>query len=172
MDNKKYSTSEKKNILMRFVFQSQKKKNWSHTAVRCNHDDVIKRKHFLPYWPVTSEFPAQRPVTRRFDVFFDLRLTKWLSKQQWGWWIEMSSCPSWRHHNDVDDIYQQLTPCEINMVDRFNRGHFTSHTQCISNEKKIETYLTIKSHYTNNEFQMCLNFKCVFLSTDKALYWC
>ena len=26
--------------------------------------------------PVTSEFPAQRPVTRSFDVFFDLRLNK------------------------------------------------------------------------------------------------
>ena len=26
--------------------------------------------------PVTGEFPAQRPVTRTFDVFFDLRLTK------------------------------------------------------------------------------------------------
>ena len=26
--------------------------------------------------PVTGEFPAQRPVTRSFDVFFDLRLSK------------------------------------------------------------------------------------------------
>ena len=26
--------------------------------------------------PVTGEFPAQRPVTRSFDVFFDLRLDK------------------------------------------------------------------------------------------------
>ena len=32
--------------------------------------------------PVTGEFPAQRPVTRGFDVFFDLRLNKRLS-QQW-----------------------------------------------------------------------------------------
>ena len=31
--------------------------------------------------PVTGEFPAQRPVTRSFDVFFDLRLKKRLSKQ-------------------------------------------------------------------------------------------
>ena len=31
--------------------------------------------------PVTGEFPAQRPVTRSFDVFFDLRLIKQLSKQ-------------------------------------------------------------------------------------------
>ena len=33
--------------------------------------------------PVTDEFPAQRPVTRSFDVFFDLRLNKRLSKQLW-----------------------------------------------------------------------------------------
>ena len=28
-----------------------------------------------------GEFPTQRPVTRSFDVFFDLRLNKRLSKQ-------------------------------------------------------------------------------------------
>ena len=28
-----------------------------------------------------GEFPAQRPVTRSFDVFFDLRLNQRLSKQ-------------------------------------------------------------------------------------------
>ena len=31
--------------------------------------------------PVTGEFPTQKPVTRSFDVFIDLRLDKWLSKQ-------------------------------------------------------------------------------------------
>ena len=31
--------------------------------------------------PATSEFPAQRPVTLSFDVFFDLRLNTRLSKQ-------------------------------------------------------------------------------------------
>ena len=34
--------------------------------------------------PVPGEFPTQRPVTRSFDVYFDLRLNKWLSKQSWG----------------------------------------------------------------------------------------
>ena len=33
---------------------------------------------------VTGEFPSQRPVTRRFGVFFDLRLNKRLSKQSLG----------------------------------------------------------------------------------------
>ena len=49
--------------------------------------------------PVSGEFPTQRPVTRSFDVFFDLRLNKWLSKQSWGWWFETLSLPSWRHCN-------------------------------------------------------------------------
>ena len=31
--------------------------------------------------PVTDKFPAQRLVTGSFDVFFDLRLNKRLSKQ-------------------------------------------------------------------------------------------
>ena len=51
--------------------------------------------------PVPGEFPAQRPVTRSFDVFFDLRLNKRLSKQSSGWWFEMLSCPLWRHCNAV-----------------------------------------------------------------------
>ena len=41
---------------------------------------------------VPGEFPLQRPVTWSFDVFFDLRLNKRLSKQQWGWWFET---PGW-----------------------------------------------------------------------------
>ena len=49
--------------------------------------------------PVTGEFPAQRPVTRSFDVFFDLRLNKRLSKQLWGWWLETPSHPLRRHCN-------------------------------------------------------------------------
>ena len=34
--------------------------------------------------PVTGEFPAQRPVTRSFDVSFDLRRNKRLNKESWG----------------------------------------------------------------------------------------
>ena len=51
--------------------------------------------------PVTGEFPAQRPVTRSFDAFFDLRLNKRLSKQSWGWWFETLSRPLWRHCNVI-----------------------------------------------------------------------
>ena len=51
--------------------------------------------------PVPGEFPAQRPVTRSFDVFFDLRLNKRLSKQSWGWWFETPLRPLWRHRNEL-----------------------------------------------------------------------
>ena len=51
--------------------------------------------------PVPGEFPAQRPVTRSFDVFFDLRLNKRLSKQSWGWWFEPPSHPLGRHRNEM-----------------------------------------------------------------------
>ena len=51
--------------------------------------------------PVPGEFPAQRPVTRSFDVFFDLCPNKRLSKQSWGWWFETLSCSLWRHCNGV-----------------------------------------------------------------------
>ena len=51
--------------------------------------------------PVPGEFPAQRPVTRSFDVFFDLRLDKRLSKQSWGWWFETLLHPLWRHRDGI-----------------------------------------------------------------------
>ena len=49
---------------------------------------------------------TQRPVTRSFNAFFDLRLNKRLSKQWWGWWFETLSCPLWRHCNDILGCFQ------------------------------------------------------------------
>ena len=56
---------------------------------------------------VTGEFPTQRPVTRSFDIFFDLRLNKQLNKQSWGWWFETLSRSLWRQFND--DVIITLT---------------------------------------------------------------
>ena len=50
-----------------------------------------------------GEFPTQRPVTQIFDVFYDLRLNKWLSKQSWGWWFETLSRPLW-HQCNVNEM--------------------------------------------------------------------
>ena len=57
-----------------------------------------------------GEFPARRPVTRGFDVFFDLRLNKQLSKQPWGWWFETPSWSLWRQCNDMLWIKFMSTP--------------------------------------------------------------
>ena len=54
---------------------------------------------------VAGEFPSQRPVTRSFDVFYDLRRKKRLSKQSKRWWFETSSCSLWRHRNEVTTVF-------------------------------------------------------------------
>ena len=59
--------------------------------------------------PVSGDFPTQRPVTRSFHVFFDLRLNKRLSKQSWGWWFETLSRSLWRHCNvSRDSLYRYV----------------------------------------------------------------
>ena len=83
--------------------------------MRCRaHDDVIKWKQISVLLalcagnsPVTGDFFAQRSMTRRFDVFFDLRLNKRLSKQSWGWWCETPSRSFWRYP-DVELTARQL----------------------------------------------------------------
>ena len=70
------------------------------------HDDVIKWNHFPRDWPFERGIHRspvnslhKRPVTRRFEVFFDLHPNKRLSKQSWGWWFETLSHPLWHHCN-------------------------------------------------------------------------
>ena len=77
-----------------------------HMIPRSWHDDVIKCKHFPrysgPLWRhplVTGGFLSQRPVARSFDVFFDLRLNKGLSKQSKGRWFETPWRLLSRHYN-------------------------------------------------------------------------
>ena len=48
-----------------------------------------------------GEFPAQRPVTRSFDVFFHLRLNKRLSKLPQGWWFETPPLSLWHQCNEI-----------------------------------------------------------------------
>ena len=75
--------------------------------VRVRHETSPNRNIFRVTGPLCGEFtghgefPSQRPVTRIFDVFFDLRLNKRLSKQPWGWWFETPSRSLWRHCNEL-----------------------------------------------------------------------
>ena len=93
--------------------------SWCKSMTVYNHPWMMTSSNgniFRVTGPLCGEFtgprwiPAQRPVTRSFDVFFDLRLNKRLSIQSWGWWFETLSCPFWRHCNgdcvDSGDCYQ------------------------------------------------------------------
>ena len=81
-----------------------------------NTVSLAPSRHYIPWWhqmeifsallalcarnpPVPGEFASQRPVTRSFDVFFDLRPNKRLSKQSRGWWFETPLLLLWRHWN-------------------------------------------------------------------------
>ena len=64
--------------------------------------------------PVTGEFPAQRPVTQSFDIFFDMRPNKRLSKQARRWWLETPSGPLWRHCNEYSENYWYYSSEKVN----------------------------------------------------------
>ena len=72
-----------------------------------SHDDVIKWKHFLRYWPfvrgihrwpVNSLHKGQWRGTLMFSLIS--AVNKRLSKRSWGWWFETPSRPLRRHCND------------------------------------------------------------------------
>ena len=53
-----------------------------------------------PFWgnpSVTGSFPSQWQMTPSFEVFFDLRLNKRLSKQSRRRWFQTPLFSSWRH---------------------------------------------------------------------------
>ena len=67
--------------------------------------------------PVPGEFPAQKPVTRSFDVFFDLRLNKRLSKRSWDWWFQ-----TLRAHYDAIEVTIFTTLIYVNGTRRVPGG--------------------------------------------------
>ena len=80
-----------------------------------------------------GEFPAHRPVTRSFDVFFDLRLNKRLIKQPWGWWFETPSWSLWRQCN-IQTNWRVATSPPLSKIVYVFKGWFV-----------ILCYITVKS---------------------------
>ena len=68
-------------------------------------------------YPVTGEFPVQRPVRRSFDVFFNLRLKKRLSKQH-----EAGDLKHHRAHYGVTEMNIWNTYVLSYMTDRASLG--------------------------------------------------
>ena len=133
--------------------------------------------------PATGEFPSQRPVTRRLDIFFDNCLNTWVSKRKWDWWFETSSRPLWRHCNGWFRRYQMIISivieksfyCQHHYIQKFLNSYselyllsvvFSYHCYCtcISNSEALSFtiyFLCSTGGYaqdiaaTNSIFQQC-----------------
>ena len=118
--------------------------------------------------PVPGEFPAQILVRRSFDVFFDLRPNKRLSKQSWGWWFETLSYSLWRHRNGFmqiwlnavwflgelpDDIYVDLHPLDATICSRGTVQSYRNDIQWWGNQickliiTNLHNWLNDSCHY-------------------------
>ena len=85
--------------------------------------------------------PRQRPVAPSFDVFFDLRLNKRLSKQSWSWRFETPLCPLWRHCNTFVREYFRWT----NIVLDNDLTH-----QSMETSSKYPFYAILKEYWVNS----------------------
>ena len=81
---------------------------WNMLCQKWRNKQATTTSHLCGEFTGPGEFPAQRAVTRSFDVFFDLRLNKRLSKQPSGWWFETPLWSLWRHRNGKKYIYKIL----------------------------------------------------------------
>ena len=67
--------------------------------------------------PLTGESPpppSQTPVTRSFEVFFDLRLNKRLCKHWRRRWFKTSLCSLWRHFSS--SVISNLLFCQDDVI--------------------------------------------------------
>ena len=111
--------------------------------------------------PVADEFPSQRPMTRRFDVFFDLRLNKRLSKRSWGWWFETPSRLLWPHCNEHVHNFWKALPFTIFFVwpasnTRFCQFHYVINSTCQNSATSGNPWINqsqLSHHGVNNDIQ-------------------
>ena len=115
-------------------------------VLRYSHDDVIKSKHFPRYWPFVRWIHWRLPgvVTRIFDVFFDLRLNKRLSKPSRHLWFETPSHSLWRHCNTIKQSqFASVKYCLAKAL------HITYLCRCFPCLDSIQCTLKVLCHYFN-----------------------
>ena len=92
-------------------------------------------KYIIHIFGLIWIIPAQRPVSRSFDVFLDMRLNKELSKQSWGWWFGTPSRSLWRHCNVLLPYHFCQLAFKYDMTTKYHilqmndSSYFTGHTQ-------------------------------------------
>ena len=111
-------------------------------------------------WLVTGEFPPQRPVTRSFDIFFDVGLNKRLGKPSKRWWFETH-----RAHYDVTvrncDHLSTLGALHQNVCCCITEAVLWTISQSINGDMGSRTLLwLIMSHRANKPTQIRV---CVYL---------
>ena len=127
--------------------------------------------------PVTGEFPSHKPVTRSFDVFFDLRLNKPLSEQSWGWWFGTPSRSLWRHCNVISFFDLDITRCEnSNSIMTNIIGDILSTSYLVMNKSlaKIPQCVRQISHnaqFCNRNVHICAHF-CYKMVHRGVFVWC
>ena len=101
--------------------------------------------HFEGNPPVTGGFPPQTPVAQSFDVFFDARPNKRLSKQSTGWWFDTPWRSSWRHCNVVPRVEYLRVFKGNTLHDRWCSGSLRRHvisSHGVGNIVKTDIFLT------------------------------
>ena len=106
-----------------------------------------------------GEFPTQRPVTRSFDVYFDLRPNKWLSKQSWSWWFETLSCSLWRHCNEK---VSRLRPCKMRVLKYYVENNALLETE-VNENKELSYCEALRCETKKKLFSLMSNFQRHFL---------
>ena len=116
--------------------------------------------------PVTGEFLSQRPVTRNFDVFFDLRSNKRLSKQSRSWWFETPSRPLWRHCNESSllQVMAQWSSVNFCITSRVESVSKTRTSRCKKPSKSsTKMVMALSTRTSLNRWDP--NLKCLFLNS-------
>ena len=107
-----------------------------------------------------GEFPAQRPVTRSFDVFFDLHPNKGLSNWQWwAWWFETPPCPLRRHRNGVKTEQNKQR-----VLMHGHQGWNVRHGLCHIYMRYVYIYIWVV-------YSLCF-FCCLFITVTWWYVWC
>ena len=104
--------------------------------------------------PVTDGFPSQRPVKRSFNVLFDLRLNKRLSKESRRCWFETPSRSLWRQCNVFTGWFHSVSSWPIN----FNYFHtmiFNYRAACNVDTPSLPLFLRLLMNLLNHSFLTC-----------------
>ena len=106
-----------------------------------------------------GEIPSQSPVTRSFDVFFELCQNKRLRKKSWGWWFERLSRLLWRHGNGIN-LSHRLPSMELITA------------RCRYNVVRYNTTVHKALHGHRHSMNISVYTACVVLSGELWLFLC